>query len=202
MKHRTRPNRIAWRRPTAVWLAVVAIVLSLSTSGALAARGGKNRGVAATLTFEDAVDHAIQSDLRGSYSAVIEHGLLTLSPGGKRSIFFDFSTCTPDSPVCESPFGSSTSGSVSNVTMTVFLANHWALFQFKGGLELTAGVTVKTFDDDGDGNIDRYVLDSPGTSASTLVKWWLNGSPRTGPRRDAEFFGHFVMPWSAEVVID
>ena len=112
MFHQTRTTGRAF------WLAVVVALLAVSTSGVLAARGGKPKpGIPATLTFDDFAGHAIRSDGLGPYAATIQNQIITFSTGKKRSLFFDFSTCFPGVP-CESPFGSSTSGTVSNVTLS------------------------------------------------------------------------------------
>jgi hypothetical protein len=187
----------------------VVAILSLVSSGARA-RGKPPSGTPATLTFEDLVDDAIQSDGYGSYSGSIESGVLTLSTGKKRSIYFDFSNCYPGYSGCRSPFESSTDGLVSNVTVTVWLDDFTGSGYGTAGFEFNlsgekfelavVGLEVLEFDEDGDGSIDRYGVASTDATQATLSSVVERGF--RGKYTGEYYFEVFEMPWGAEVTVD
>ena len=178
----------------------LAAILALCSTGLLA-KGKPTTTPAATVTFDDAVDDAIRSDGLGSYEADFDSGVFVLQTGKKRSLFFDFSTCLPGF-FCQSPFDSADTGSVSNVTMTLWVGNGVSFaFNLPGGrFELDiAQLNIAPFDDDNDGTIDRYLVSSDGTQAAWLNKLLskgLRGAPRS------EFFGIFSMPFEFEVEVN
>ena len=178
----------------------LAAILALCST-VLLAKGKPTTTPAATVTFEDSAGDAIQSDGLGSYDAEIDSGVVVLKTGKKRSIYFDFSTCLPGL-FCQSPFGSADTGSVSNVTMTLWLGNGVSFaFNLPGGrFELDmAQLNIAPFDDDNDGTIDRYLVSSDGTQAAWLDKLLSKGLAGA-PRR--KFFGFFSMPFQFEVVVN
>ena len=187
-------------------LALVFATLSLSADGVLAARGGKPQptGTPATLTFDDLLGDAIRSDGLGSYDATIENGVITLSTGKKRKLFYDFSTCLGiDLRFCDGPFGSTTGTAATS--MWVDLATGTAGFKFNGSggeqLLSVGGLSIGQFDDNDDGTIDRYVIETTGVAGHGLYRLIKRGGRYRGfPRY--EFRGTFSMPWGFEVVVD
>ena len=177
-----------------LWLGVVITVFSL------AARGGKPESATnATVEFDDLVIDAIQSDGLGPYGASVSGGsfaVVTVTTGKKRGISFDFSDCAIG---CDGALD--LSGTIRDVTLTVG-SNGYALFEFTtahGRFELTgAGTTLTGFDDDADGDIDRYVIENDGTTAAWLVKLLSRGL-RGAPRQESH--GSYFMPWGAEVIV-
>ena len=187
-------------------LALIFAALSLSADGVLAARGGKPQptGTPATVTFDDLLGDAIKSDGLGPYDATIENGVITLTTGKKRKLSFDFSTCLGGA--CEDSTGSSTTD--SSATMTVHLLKGGAAgFEFKGGgghqSLVVFGLEISTFDDDGDGSTDRYVIETSGEGEHRLFREFQRGGRAVEPGTTRfEWIADFSMPWGIEVVVD
>ena len=205
MFHRSHTTKRALRR--GLGLVAVFATLWLSANGVLAARGGKPQtGTPATLTFDDLQGDAIQSDGLGAYAATIENQVLTVAIGKKRSLFLDFSTCL--SGLCGSPFGTSTSGTTPNPTMTVWLQDtpddgtSTAVIEFKaaGKYMMAMNGLISRFDDDGDGTIDHYVIEGISGALFRIISEKQEVPRGTPPR--LEFVGNFSMPWGAEVLVD
>ena len=161
------------RKHTTLALGLVAVAMVLATSHAFAAKGGKpepTTGTPATLAFADRSGDGIQSDGGGAYSGTIDGQVVVTETGKRRSIFLDFSTCVGG--ICDGPFGGSLTGDVA-ATLTIRLADRTAFIEFIGGGEygLTASeLVVLSLDDDADGTIDRYVVETPEVDAHAL---WL-----------------------------
>ena len=188
-------------------LAAISATLWLSANGALAARGGKpepTTGTPATAVFDDFADDAIRSDGLGPYDVTIEDGVVTLSTGKKRKLTLDFSTCLHGS--CEGPFGSSTSGSVSNASVTLNVPNGTAAFEFNAGgkhVLVVTGLLITTIDDNQDGTAEGYLIETSGAASHGLFREIKRGGRGVEPGRTRyEGIGAFSMPWGIEVVID
>ena len=184
-----------------LWLAIAAAIL-FPSAGVLA-RGKPAAGTPATLTFDDLAGDAIRSDGLGPYTASLENGVIRLATGKKRSIHFDFSTCLPGYSNCKSPFGLSSSDTISSVTAEIGVRNGGALFAFTiSGEKFELNVwplAVREIDDDDDGVTDRYVVES--TDQTQAV---LDSEASHGPRGtvQGDYYGVFSMPWGIEVTVD
>ena len=189
-----------------ILLVTLVAAMALWTNSAFAARGGKPQPTGtpnATLTFDDLLGDAIGSDGLGPYDATIENGTITLTTGKKRKLSFDFSTCLGGA--CEDSTGSSTTD--SSATMTVNLLKGSAGFQFKGGggdqLLHVPELEISTFDDDGDGTTDRYVIETSGEAEHRLGREIQRGGRAVEPGSTRfEWIADFSMPWGVQVVVD
>jgi len=182
------------------------LLLALTAGIAVAARKSTEpTGTPATLTFDDLDGDAIRSDGQGPYDATIDGDILSLATGTGRGLYFDFSNRLAGSG--GTPFGSADSGTASNVTMTVNLAQAYATFAFNGAggqhlLDVT-GLEIDAFDDNGDTVPDRYVISTTGDAqhdAFVLVK--KGGRGREPGSAWYEWQGSFSMPWGIEVVVN
>jgi hypothetical protein len=188
-------------------LGLALVLVTLSVNGALAAGGGKpepTTGTPVTVVFDDLVGDAIGSDGLGAYDATIEDGVITLATGKKRKLSFDFSTCVGGS--CEGPFGSSTSGEVSDVAVTLDVSNGTAVFKFTAGrkyLLTVGGLLITTIDDNGDGTIEGYFIETSGEAGHTLWRQIQRVGRGVEPGSTRyESIGFFSMPWGIEVTVD
>ena len=184
---------------------IVAALVVLSAGVLAKGKPAADAGTPATATFDDLSGDAIQSDGLGAYDATIDGGVITLSTGRKRAVFFDFSDCLPDSDSCDGPFGSSSSDEVSS-TLTIDLDMGTARFEFSGaGGEylLHAEVAITGFDDDEDGVIDRYGIETEGGAGHGLFRLDKKGGRGSEPGSSRYLLvGSFSMPWGIEVVVD
>jgi hypothetical protein len=184
----------------------VIAILALLSAGVLAkGKPQPEPGTNSTLTFDDLSSDAIQSDGLGAYEASLDSGVITLSTGKKRALWFDFSDCLTH-PNCDSPFGASTTGSPPNVTVTVDLLLGSAIIEFSGGgdyLVSVTGLTIREFDDDSDGATDRYAIESGGVAQHALFLYSKRGGRGMQPGTGRYWWqGDFSMPWGIEVVVD
>jgi len=183
-------------------LGVLALATLLAVTAASAARGGqKQTGTPAIAAFDDLEGDAIQSDGLGPYDATIQDGVITVKASRNRAIWFDFSD--PLWADSETPFGSATSGSVANATLSVYPDYGTATFDLDGKYSLSCAVDVTEIDDDNDGIVDRYLVEPTSIDGHSL---WKTVAPRGGrgvePGSERwEFLGQFSMPWGIEVIV-
>jgi hypothetical protein len=195
-------------------LGVAATVALLALTGHTApgGKGGGKNAPRATLTLDDFEGDAIRSDGLGPYDVTLERDGLytTVSLRRKDDLFFDFSDCDHDANLsCEGPFGpDTTSGAVGGVTLTLVSselegapntsgqAGLAIAFQTtEGKWILGRAIDVYRFDDDGDGVVDTYVFDNPGTPSDILSKF--DSARGIGPGATYLPHGRFFMPWGA-----
>ena len=171
-----------------------------------AAKGGKpepTTGTPATLAYADRSGDGIQSDGGGAYSGTIDGQVVVIETGKRRSIFLDFSTCLTG--IFDGPFGNSLTGDAAGARLTIRLADRTAILEFQGTGEyalFTTDLAVLSFDDDSDGTIDRYVVETTGGDVHGLCLRTKKGGRGFEPGT-VRFVcqGAFSMPWRVEIAI-
>jgi len=157
-----------------------------------------------TFAFADAATDRIASDGLGPYDASLDGSTLTFTTSKRRSIWFDFSDQLLASGT--TPEGPSTAGSISQVTVTVDLTMPAATFRFggSGGDQIlnVADLQVAAMDDDGDGQADRFLLETTGAARHDLFLITKKGGRGTEPGMlHSVWQGRYAMPWSAVIAV-
>lgn len=201
------------RLNTLACVAALVALLAIPAWSAPGRGGGKPGALTGVLAFDDLPGHAIQSDGFGPYDVSVteEESSAVIQLTNQQEIWLDFSDCDPVAGLsCEGPFGpDTTSGYVAGATIRFYKDVEPGLtervgarvyFQTSQGMwKLVLSVDVTSYDDDGDGAVDRYVVEHDGTTSITLAKF-VNGR---GVGQSSNYLeeGRFFMPWGAELSI-
>lgn len=193
-----------------VLLLGLALTLSLLPAPAASGKGKPGAGPSATLVLRDGALDAVRSDGQGAYPVTVNDTVFKAELSKKRGILLDFSDCVSDPSLsCDGPFAQgAVTGTVYGATLTVYDNQSTGAYYGYASLDFSASggrwfltfetVNVTSFDDDGDGNADRFVIEETGGKPAALYR---DRSTPFGRGGYWELQGQFDMPFGATISV-